>query len=156
MKLKKGSTRVNEQEKDLLWRSETSFQRIFDYSNDAIFVIDPENDEILNANSMACKMLGYSHEELLARPISVIHPDEMPQLRSFVDSVFEKGSGWTDELTCLTKHGNTLAAEISASSIASYMPIWPKPLRISSCTMSQGPFNLSVTKRGIPLLMSSL
>lgn len=115
MTLEKGSTRVGEQEKDLLWRSETRFQRIFDYSNDAIFVIDPENDEILNANSMACKMLGYSHEELLAKPISAIHPDEMPQLRSFVDSVFAKGSGWTDELTCLTKHGNTLAAEISAS-----------------------------------------
>ena len=115
MTLEMGSTRVDEQEKDLLWRSETRFQRIFDYSNDAILVIDPKYDEILNANSMACKMLEYSHEELLVKPISAIHPDEMPQLRSFVDSVFEKGSGWTDELTCHTKHGETLAAEISAS-----------------------------------------
>ena len=39
----------------------------------------------------------------------------MPQLLAFAESVFEKGSGWTDELTCLPKSGETLPAEISAS-----------------------------------------
>ncbi len=105
----------HEQTKEALERSEERFRRIFEHSNDAIFVVDPECDEILDANPAACVMLGYGREELLSTPISVIHPQEMPQLRSFVDSVFESGSGWTDELTCLTKSGETLPAEMSAS-----------------------------------------
>ncbi len=62
-------------------------------------------------------MLGYSHQELLSLGISDVHPDEMPQFRDFAQSVFERGGGWTNELTCLTKTGNSLPAEISASVI---------------------------------------
>ena len=62
-------------------------------------------------------MLGFSQEELLAMPISAIHPDEMPILRAFAQSVFKHGSGWTNELTCLTKQGQKLPSEISASTI---------------------------------------
>ncbi|KKM25421.1 hypothetical protein LCGC14_1595140 [marine sediment metagenome] len=98
-----------------LRRSEERFRRIFEHSNDAIFVIDGAHGEILEVNATACKMLGYSHAELLSIPISAVHPDEMPQLLKFTDSVVESGSGWTDELTCLTKSGEKLPAEISAS-----------------------------------------
>ena len=89
--------------------------KIFDFSNDAIFIIDPEGDEILDVNPTACRMLGYSREELLSLAVSVIHPDEMPQLRAFAKSVLEDGKGWTNELTCLTKGSQTLPSEISAS-----------------------------------------
>ncbi len=102
---------------DALGKSEERFRKIFDHSNDAIFVLDPEADEILDVNSKACSMLGYSREELLSMPITTIHPNEMPELLAFARSVFKKGSGWTNELTCLTKTGNTLPAEISASVI---------------------------------------
>ena len=102
---------------DELRESEERFHKIFDHSNDAIFVLDPEADEILDVNSKACSMLGYSREELLSMPITAIHPNEMPELLAFARSVFKKGSGWTNELTCLTKTGNTLPAEISASVI---------------------------------------
>ena len=60
-------------------------------------------------------MLGYSCEELLSMPISAIHPDEIPKFRAFAKSVSEKGAGWTNELTCLTRPGVKLAAEISVS-----------------------------------------
>ncbi len=98
-----------------LQRSEERFRKIFEHSNDAIFVIDPEHGEILEANATASKMLGYSHTELLATPINAIHPDEVSQLLKFTESVLDKGSGWTDELTCLTKAGEKLPAEMSAS-----------------------------------------
>ncbi|MCI0418674.1 MAG: PAS domain S-box protein [Acidobacteria bacterium] len=100
-----------------LQESEERFHKIFDYSNDAIFIIDPAQDEILVANPRACSMLQYSRQELLSTPISAVHPKEMPQLLAFAQSVFEQGRGWTDELTCLTKSGETLPAEISASVI---------------------------------------
>lgn len=95
------------------------FRRIFEHSNDAIFVIDPERDRILNANPMACRMLGYSREEFLRTTVSTIHPQEMPVLIEFAQSVFEHGCGWTDELNCRRKTGETIAAEISASTMDS-------------------------------------
>lgn len=98
--------------------SEKRFRNIFDHSNDSIFVIDPFNDEIIDANPSACRMLGYSREELLAKSVSSIHPDEMDRMLDFVQSVYKAGHGWNDELTCLTATGELLPAEISASIMA--------------------------------------
>ncbi len=105
------------QAEQALRQSEERFRNIFTYSNDAIFIIDPGRDEILEANPKACSMLGYAPDELLSIRISAVHPKEMPKLLAFARSVLERGSGWTDELTCLTKTGDTLPAEISASAI---------------------------------------
>lgn len=102
---------------EALRQSEERFRKIFNHSNDAIFVIDPAQDEILDVNPRACSMLGYSREELLSKPITTIHPKEMPQLLAFAQSVFDQGHGWTNELTCMTKSDNTIPAEISASVI---------------------------------------
>ncbi|MDA2923224.1 SpoIIE family protein phosphatase [Acidobacteria bacterium AH-259-L09] len=98
--------------------SEKRFRKIFDHSNDAILVVDAVQNEIVDVNSQACKMLGYSREELLSMPISAIHPHEMPKLLAFAKSVSGNAQGWTDELSCLTKTGQFLPAEISASMIA--------------------------------------
>ena len=57
-------------EEQALRRSEERFRKIFDHSNDAIFVIDPAQDQILDANSTACDMLGYTRDELLSLAIS--------------------------------------------------------------------------------------
>ena len=102
---------------ETLQENEERFHKIFDHSNDAIFVIDPARDAILDVNPKACSMLGYSREELLSLHISNIHPNEMPKLLDFAKSVAEHGRGWTNELTCLTKSGQVLPAEISASTI---------------------------------------
>ncbi|MFQ5797830.1 MAG: sigma 54-interacting transcriptional regulator [Bacteroidota bacterium] len=113
----KSSESERKRAEEALRGSEERLRRIFDHSNDAIFVIDPAQDEILDVNPRACSMLGYTREELLSMPISAIHPKEMPQLLAFAQSVFEQGKGWTNELTCLTKKRKTLPAEISASAI---------------------------------------
>ncbi len=104
-----------DQTEEMLREREELFRNIFNYSNDAIFVIDPTRDKILDVNPRTCSMLGYSREELLSLPVSAIHPNEMPEMRTFAQSVFERGRGWTNELTCLTKAGQILSAEISAS-----------------------------------------
>ncbi|MEM7796348.1 MAG: ATP-binding protein [Cyanobacteria bacterium P01_C01_bin.118] len=97
---------------------EQRFRKIFEGSNDAIFVIDPSQDQILEANPSATQLLNYSRHELLNTiKISQVHPDEMPQLIKFTRSVIRHGQGWTDELTCLTKANNKLPAEISAAPI---------------------------------------
>jgi PAS domain S-box-containing protein len=93
------------------------FRKIFKHSNDGIFLVDPMEDEILDVNDKACRMLGYSREELRAAPMSMVHPHEMDRMRDFAQRVYDTGEGWTDKLTCTTKSGKALSAEISASII---------------------------------------
>ena len=102
---------------EALRESEERYRNIFDYSNDAIFIIDPALDQIVHANPKACDMLGYSQEGLLSVPVSSIHPGEMPVLRAFAQTVFERGHGWTNELTCTSKSLQILPVEISASTL---------------------------------------
>ncbi|WP_339103801.1 MEDS domain-containing protein [Haloterrigena salinisoli] len=90
-------------------------ERIFESSHDAILIVDPEADEIVDANSAATEMLGYTHDELLALGPSDIHPAELDAFQEFVEEVFEDGTGWMDELACHTKDRGRIPAEISAS-----------------------------------------
>ncbi len=102
---------------EALRKSEDRLRTFFEYSNDALFVIDPVRDVILDVNPRACQLLGYTREEFLTLPASAIHPEELPRFREFTRGVLRNGMGWTDELTCLTKEKSALAAEISASAV---------------------------------------
>ncbi len=93
------------------------FRKIFTHSNDLILIVDLTEDRIMDANPRACEKLGYTRDELLAMRMSDIHPDEMPALQAFAASVLKSGHGWTNELTCITKSGEGLPSEISASLI---------------------------------------
>jgi PAS domain S-box-containing protein len=64
-------------------------------------------------------MLGYTHEELLATPISHIHPAELPQLMEFLEGVLRDGHGSTIRLTCRTKEGTFLPSEMSLQAVRS-------------------------------------
>lgn len=96
-------------------RGAQRFKTIFDHSNDAIIVIDVAKDRIIDANPRAVEMLGYEREQLVATPVSAIHPDELPQLREFAAMVYKDSAGWTSELSCCTRSGKRLPSEISAS-----------------------------------------
>lgn len=105
------------QTEELLKKSERQMKSIFDAANDAIFIVDPLNDEIIDVNPKAAELLGYSVDELKGMPMSAVHPEEMDQLLNFANKVFKQGRGFTNELHCKTKSGALLPAEISASSL---------------------------------------
>jgi PAS domain S-box-containing protein len=91
------------------------FAEIFLHANEAMYLIDPECDRVLDANAKACYLLGYSREELVQIPVSAIHPEDMPKLLVFVRSECSPGSGWTDQLICLAKNGTRLHVEFSGA-----------------------------------------
>ncbi|GJL52589.1 MAG: hypothetical protein NPIRA01_38160 [Nitrospirales bacterium] len=97
--------------------SEERFRKIFSHSNDAIFVVDLKDNTILEANSRAASMLEYSEEELVSMSVFAIYPTEGQALLDFFHSVSQRGYGWTDQLSCMTKMGHHLIAEISSSII---------------------------------------
>ena len=89
------------------------FGQLFEESSDPAFIVDPFRDQILAANHAGCALLGYTCEELLATPVSHIHPADLPQLREFFNRVLERGQGSTIKLTCRTKSGTFLPVEMA-------------------------------------------
>ena len=100
---------------DALRESEERLQSIYDAANDAIFVVDPTRNRIVETNARACEMLGYTRAEFVDMPVSKVHPDEMDTLAQLWEQVRSSGAGWTDELNCTTKTGERIPTEISAS-----------------------------------------
>ncbi len=85
--------------------------------NNAVLLVAPNEDRILDANEKASELLGYTRDEFLSLPISTIHPNEMFSMKKFADKVFENGNGWTDELTCIARSGDIVHTSISASKL---------------------------------------
>ena len=85
----------------------------FECAAEPAYVMDPEHDRILAANDAGCALLGYTREELLATPISCIHPSELPELAELLERLLRHGRASTIKLTCRTKQGTFLPTEIS-------------------------------------------
>jgi PAS domain S-box-containing protein len=90
-----------------------SLDQLFEDSSDAVFITDPRENRILDANAAACRLLGYRREELLMTPISDIHPKELPRMEEFLDVALRDGVNWTIEMACRTKSGTFLPTEIA-------------------------------------------
>jgi len=103
------------QREQALATAKRKFESVFEYSNDAIFVIDVEADSIMDCNPAAAELVGYSREELLSMSPADLHPHDFPEFSSFAESVLEEGHGWTDTLSCRSKDGGTVPAEVSAA-----------------------------------------
>ena len=93
------------------------FQTVFERANDAIFIVDVENDSIVDANPAAETLVEYSRAELLSMPASGLHPHNLPTFMNFAEDVLADGHGWTDDITCYCKSGDIRPAEMSASVI---------------------------------------
>ena len=85
----------------------------FDTVDHPIYVLDPAHDRIVDANRSA-EWLGYSHDELLATPISAIHPAEMPQLVDWVTQVRNEQLGWSGLFNCRAKDGTYTPTDMMA------------------------------------------
>ena len=85
----------------------------FECAAEPAYVMDPEHDRILAANDAGCALLGYTRDELLATPISRIHPSELPELADLLQRLVRDGRASTIRLTCRTKQGTFLPTEIS-------------------------------------------
>lgn len=98
--------------------AEERYRKVFEHSNDAVMLVDLEMETFLDANPAACDLLGYARAELLSMAPEDIHPDDVERIREeFLAQVHEEGSGFTDDLTCLTKDGEEVPTEISGAAL---------------------------------------
>jgi PAS domain S-box-containing protein len=53
--------------------------RLFEESGEALFLFDPQTQQLLEVNSMAQRLSGFSRSELLKRPVSSLLRSEVPE-----------------------------------------------------------------------------
>ncbi len=80
------------------------------------FLIDPEQNRMLEVNEAACELLGYTRDDLTSKlTISDIHPNEMSLFQEFGKEVYQNGEGQSEKLTCMTSDGRNLPVKIHAN-----------------------------------------
>ncbi len=101
-----------------LRKSEQQFRRLFEQSNDAIFIFKTDG-YIVDVNTHACEMLGYTREELLTKFIPSLHPEqEVAAAKAAIETCREEGATHF-ESQFQRADGTILEVDISASLIAS-------------------------------------
>lgn len=91
-------------------KTEKRYRAIFNGIRDAIFVESAEGD-ILDVNDSACAMFGYTREEMLQLKV----PNLVPPGRPIIFFNPERANGSVVETTNITKDGQLIPVELSAS-----------------------------------------
>jgi len=86
---------------------------VFAAAPQAMLVVDPFGDRILDANPAAGRLLGYP--DLGSLRLSALHPGQLPALVVFSEAVLARGSYWTRTLAPRHADGRALAVEYAAS-----------------------------------------
>ncbi|MGB9131056.1 MAG: PocR ligand-binding domain-containing protein [Methanosarcina sp.] len=99
---------------DALQESEKRYRMLFDHSMDALILSDPrDGGRILSVNPAACRMLGWSKEELIGRGRDVMFDLEDPAVSDVLQELIRSGSTKA-QLTYNRKDGTTFPGEISS------------------------------------------
>jgi PAS domain S-box-containing protein len=93
----------------------SGFGIAFDFSSEAMLVVDPHGDHILGANAAACSLLGYDRALLGKMNFSALHPGQLPALIVFSQGVLAKGAFWTRTLIARHATGREIRLEYSGS-----------------------------------------
>lgn len=95
--------------------SEKLYRMIFDHRMDGIILTDPRDDgKILSANPAACRMLGWTEEELVGKECDAISDLQEPTLSALLDERTHSGSARA-QLTYRRKDGTTFPGEVSTT-----------------------------------------
>jgi PAS domain S-box-containing protein len=94
--------------------SQERYKALFDLASEAVFIADVEG-RISEANVAACKLLGYSREQLLQLNYAqCVAEDELPRLWKTRDNLVN-GSSSLEEWKLVTRDGSILNTEVSAT-----------------------------------------
>jgi PAS domain S-box-containing protein len=101
-----------EAEKQLLEKEE-QYRSIFEASTDGLLIIDLENSHSVEVNPMACQMWGYTHEEMLGRPIGI--SDDTQHIPVHALEVVRAGGQFQMRDTTTRKDGTSFNVEVHAT-----------------------------------------
>jgi PAS domain S-box-containing protein len=91
--------------------SEDRYRTLFEYAPDGIVIADPES-YYLDANESICRMLGYSHDELVGMHASdIVAPAEIQHIASALGKI-KGGTGYCRQWQFRRKDGSNFCAEV--------------------------------------------
>jgi PAS domain S-box-containing protein len=99
-----------------LRKANLDYRRIFENAHDAIFVLAPEDETILNANRRAGEIYGFRREELLGMSLADISED-VRRGRDHIATTMEQGVVHVFETTQFRRDGSRMFLEVNASLI---------------------------------------
>ncbi|GJD43014.1 Anaerobic nitric oxide reductase transcription regulator NorR [Methylobacterium cerastii] len=95
---------------------------VFEQHREAMLVIEPEADRIVDANPAAARLLGYDRAALRAIAASALHPGQRTALIVFTEAAFANGQGWSQALEPRHADGRSLRLEYAGSPLAGDPP----------------------------------
>jgi PAS domain S-box-containing protein len=107
--------RVDERAEELR-RASLDYRRIFENAHDAILVLSPEGEIVLNVNRRACEIYGLSREEFLGMSLEAVSENVQRGRLQVVETV-EHGGFYNFESVQRRKDGSRMFLEINASAI---------------------------------------
>ncbi|RMH18498.1 MAG: response regulator, partial [Acidobacteria bacterium] len=99
-----------------LERQVYTFRQIFDHAHDAILILDPADETVLNVNRRACEIYGFARDELIGMSLRSVSQDA-ERGRQHVERTVEKGTCHNFETVQYRKDGRPLYLEVNASMI---------------------------------------
>ena len=89
------------------------FRALVECSSDAIFLTDFDSAQFVEVNQEACRLFGYSADELKGKTGRQLHP---PELGDVVDEIsrdlVDKGSAWRPAVRFIRKDGTSFSGEL--------------------------------------------
>ncbi|KTG11719.1 histidine kinase, partial [Haloferax profundi] len=97
---------------------EERYEQVFESAEDGIIVVDAESREVIECNTAACELLGYTQSQIRGLSASnFIDPEVTGDFSMFVQRVMTSDGGVTENVTCDTTWGQIIHAEVSAAQI---------------------------------------
>jgi len=94
---------------------ERRFQSIFEAAGDGLILIDLDTGIVVDANSAACTMYGYTRDEFTGlHPTSFIHPDSFHQYTEYVQAVQSQGMNIALQVH-IRRDGSQIYVELSGA-----------------------------------------
>ena len=97
-----------------LLRLHLQLPAVLETVKEALLLVDPSADQVVEVNDAATRLLGRSEEELLALRPESLCPDDAPSMLSALESVVREGRAELRGVPCQRPDGETLVLDLSA------------------------------------------
>ncbi len=107
---------------DALQSSDSDYRGLFEAAHDAILIVDPSSETVLEVNQRACEMYGFVRHEFLGMRLDLLS-EEVEKSRSLIRETARGGLSTSIEAVHLRRDGSKMLVDIH-SSVINYQGDW--------------------------------